>query len=151
VVQEHQGSDCDKVGNTSECRRELRVYLGASGSASYKPGSADEKSGNADDMSVSPDEKPVSADNNPGRPWPRLRQAWEHLESLYSSPGKTPFLGTLLLSLVIIANTQHSTIFNTLVFSLDCYRCIYIAPHVRTVYLNWLLAVNERYSWCACK
>jgi len=127
------------------------VYLGASESASDKPGSANAKSGNAEDKTVSPDEKAVSAGNKPGRPWQRLRQAWEHLESLYSSLGKTSFLGTLLLSLGIIATTQHSTIFNTLVFSLDSHLCIYIATHVHTVYLDWLLAVNERNSWCACK
>jgi len=60
--------------------------------------------------------------------WERRRQAWEHLESQYSSLGKTTSsLGTLLVHLEIIATTNRSTIFKTHVLSLYSHLCIYVS------------------------
>jgi len=104
LVQEYHGSNCEKLGNTAERCRELWVHLGAPASAGDKPGSADKMSGSADD-------KPGHADNQPGRTCERRWHAWEHLESLKSSLGKTSSLGTQLVRLEIITTTDHSMIF----------------------------------------
>jgi len=45
LAQGYQGSDCDKLENTSECQRELWVDLWTAGSAGDRPGSADDQAG----------------------------------------------------------------------------------------------------------
>ena len=98
-----------------------------------------------------------SAANMPGstwrsRPltWKHLWQVLEHLESLWSTLGKSSSLRTLPVRLEIIATTYCSTIFKTHIFSLYYHQCIYIATQLQTEYLGLLQAVygsNWRCAW----
>ena len=58
-------------------------------------------------------------------------------------------LGTLQVRLGTIATTHRSMIFKAHVFSLYSYLCIYIATHLRRVYLDWLKAELESNARCA--
>ena len=73
----------------------------------------------------------------------RWQQVWEQLESQWSSLGKTSSLETPMVCLEIIATIHRSTIIKSHVFSLYSHLCIYIATHLRMVYLDWLQAALE--------
>jgi len=87
-----------------------------------------------------------SANDKPGSTWERRRRVCEHLDSQWSSLGKTTSsLGTLQVRLESIATTYRSTIFKTHVSSLYSDLCIYVSIHIST-HLHC-----TRYIWTGCR